>query len=130
MMYAVTVEPLNSVCFLTERPEESRWEVQEGIQLDIAANYADWPPGEDRPEQILCVSASGPRTYKLFKNLKDIDPKEFLPSGRNFGGLFSKASWERFVKSLEAALPTLEIADEAEPPGATEEAIGALKREG
>lgn len=130
MLYAVTVEPLNSIFFFAERPEEGPWTIEEDVKLDIPSNYAEWPEGSERPSQILCTSTTDPKYYTLFKYQKDIDPEEFRPTGKNFGGVFSKSSWERFVKSLMAAMPTLMIDDNDEPPGATEATISALKRKG
>ena len=124
MLYAVTVEPLNSVFFLSERPEEDRWEVQDGIELDISSIYA---MGADRPEQVLCTSTSNPKHYILFKYQKDINLNEFRPTGKNFGGVFARSSWERFRKQLDSSMPFLDLPDD-EPPGATEEAIRMIKR--
>jgi hypothetical protein len=129
MMYAVTVEILNAVFFLSEPPGEGPWSVEEGILLDIPSNFGSWPEGSERPETILCTSTSDPKYYTLFKYRKDIDPEEFRPTGRNFGGIFCKPSWERFAKTLLASMPFLEIGDD-EPLGATEAAISMIKREG
>jgi hypothetical protein len=126
-MYAVTIEPLNAIVFLVERPESDRWEIQEGVELDIPANYAEWPSGEERPEQVLCASTSNPKHYKVFKFSREIDRTEFRPTGKNFGGVYSRTAGERFVKALPAALALQAVPDDDEPPGATEEAIRAVK---
>ena len=47
--------------------------------------------------------------------------------GRRFGGLFPKATWERFAKHAPQAIATLEVSAD-EPPEATELAIAALKQ--
>jgi hypothetical protein len=127
MMYAVTVDPLNAIFFLAERPEGGGWSVQEGVGLDVPSNLAEWPEGAERPEQILCESTSHPNHYKMFKYKKDINPAEYRPTGRHFGGIFSQPGWERFMKTLPAALATQEVPDN-EPPGATEESVNAVKR--
>jgi hypothetical protein len=130
MLYAVTIEPLNSVAFLADRPEEGElWTIEEGIELDLPPFYFPWPEGTSRPEELLYVSTSNPKHYKLFKNRRGIDPAEFQEAGKRFGGVFSKSTWERFSKTLEAWKPFFEIPDD-EPLGATGEAISALKREG
>jgi len=127
MLYAVTVEPLDAIFFLAERPEGVSWKVQEGVWLDIPSNYDTWADGSARPEQILCTTVSDPNHYKMFKYMKDIDPAEFRLTGRHFGGVYSKSSWERFVKNLPAALAVQDVPDR-EPPGATDEAVDAIKR--
>ena len=100
--------------------------VEEGVELDLPANYAEWPDGADRPEQVLCVSTTDPKNYKVFKYRREVDPAEYRPTGMNFGGLFSGTAWERFVARLPAALAGRAEADE--PPGATDAAIRAIKK--
>ena len=112
MIYAVTIEPLKAVYFLNEPPAGDLWDVQDGISLDIPANYDSWPVGSECPEQILCTSTSDPRHYKVFKNAKDVDRHEFQPTGKRFGGVYSRTSWERFVKNLPATLAVLKIPDQ------------------
>jgi hypothetical protein len=129
MLYAVTVEPLNTICFVSERPDDNPWEVQEGVALDITLNFNIGPWDPEGSGHILCVSTSDPKYYKLFKNTRDIDPAQFRPAGRHFGGLFSKPSWERFAKHAPAFLAALDVSVE-EPPGATEEAVAMIKRGG
>ncbi len=128
MIYAVTVEPLNSIFFLAEAPEGDGWDVQEGVSLDIPSNYDAWPEGAECPEQVLCTSTSDPKHYKLFKYAKDIDRGEFRPTGRNFGGVYSHSSWERFVKHLPATLAVLEIPDSV-PAGTSAESTGPTDQE-
>jgi hypothetical protein len=127
MLYALTIEPLNTICFLSERPEGNEWEVQEGVSLDITFNFNIGPWDPEGAGHILCVSTLDPRYYKLFKNKRDIDPDQFQPMGRQFGGLFSKPSWERFAKHVTPTLTALDVSVE-EPPGATEAAVAATRR--
>jgi hypothetical protein len=129
MLYAVTVEPLNSVFFLSERPPESPWRVEEGVMLDIPSNYVYWPEDSQEARKILCTSISNPKSYKLFSRSRDIDPEEYRPTSFNFGGVFSPSSWERFLESLTSALPFLAIPND-ERPAPTDAAISAFKREG
>jgi hypothetical protein len=130
MLYAVTIEPLNSIAFLADRPEEGElWTIQEGVELDLPPFYFPWPEGTGQPLELLYVSTSDPKHYTLFKNRRGIDPAQFQEAGKRFGGVFSKSAWERFSKGLEASKSFFEIPDD-EPPGATEAAISALKREG
>ena len=116
MLYAVTIEPLDAIFFLSEPPQGDHWHVQEGVWLDVPSNYDTWPEGEQQPEQILCASTSNPRHYKLFKYRRDIDPAEFRPTAQHFGGVYSGSSWGRFVKSLPAASQWL-----LSPTGSAEE---------
>jgi len=127
-MYALTIGPLQTMVFLSEPPENDHWEVQDGVQIDIPANYSDRPEGADVPEQILCVSTFEPKRYKVFKSSRDIDPAEFQQTGMSFGGVFSRTAWERFAKSLPATLAEPDPAEE-EPPGATDAAVQAIKGE-
>jgi hypothetical protein len=129
MLYAVIVEPFNAICFVSERPDDNPWEVQEGVGLDITSNFYKGPWDTEEARPILCVSTSDPKYYKLFKYKRDIDLTQFRPVERHFGGLFSKPSWERFAKHAPAAIATLDI-EVDEPPGATEAAVAAIKQRG
>ena len=129
MLYTVTLEPLNTIFFVSERPEDNEWELQEGVALDAAPLYGRWTPDREPFEQILCVSTSDPKYFKIFRNRRDIDPTQFQPTGRHFGGILSKPTWERFAKHAPAAIATLCLVVD-EPPGATEEAVAAIKRGG
>jgi hypothetical protein len=126
MLYAVTIEPLKAIFFLSEPPQGNDWQVQEGVWLDVPSNYHVWPEGDKCPEQVLCTSISNPLHYKLFKYSKDIDPTEFRPTTKHFGGVYSRSSWGRFVKNLPAALAVAAVPDR-ERPGATDEAVAAIK---
>lgn len=125
-MYAVTVEPLSAIFFMEERPEGIQWEIQEGVDLDNPPNLWLWPDGEPAPEGVLCRSTSDPKRYKVFKYRREIDPGEFQPTGKNFGGIYSKAAWERFQKFLLAELAIRAIPDD-DPPGAMDEAIRSIR---
>ena len=129
MLYAVTIDPLNAIFFVGERPEGNRWKVQEGVEIDIPINLADWPEGEESPVQVLCTAVSDPNHYRMFKNRRDIDFSEFQPTGKHFGGIYSKTAWARFMKNLPTSLALQDIPD-TERPGATDEAIDAIKRKG
>jgi hypothetical protein len=129
MLYAVTIEPLNTIVFVSERPDDNPWEVQEGVALDAAPRYGTWTPDRGPLEEILCVSTSDPKYFKVFRRQRDIDPMQFRPTGRHFGGIFSKPTWERFAKLASTGLTTLDIEID-EPPGATEEAVAMIKRGG
>jgi hypothetical protein len=129
MLYAVTIEPLNAIFFLDKRPEGHRLKVHEGVELDLPFNYDSWPDGAEPPEQILCTSVSDPHHYKMFKYKRDIDPSEFQPTGKHFGGVYSKSTWAQFMKNLPSALAVQDVPD-SEPPGATDKAVAAIKRRG
>ena len=103
-MYAVTIEPLNAVLFLGDRPEGKDWEVQDDVELDLDPNYALWPAGTDAPEQVLCVSTSDPKLYTVYRYAREVDREKYLPTGRNFGGVFSRSAWERFRKVLAKSI--------------------------
>jgi hypothetical protein len=126
MLYAVTIEPLNTMFFVSERPDDNDWEVQEGVSLDAAPLYGTWTPDREPFEQILCASTSDPKYYKLFRNRRDIDTDQFRPTGRHYGGLFSKPTWERFAREAPPALAILEIPDEE--PYEPSEAVAAHER--
>ena len=129
MLYAVIVEPFNAICFVSERPDDNPWEVQEGVGLDIPFNLTKGSSDAGDTWPILCISMSDPRYYKLFKYSRDIDPAQFRPVERHFGGLFSKPTWERFAKLASTGWAARDI-EEIEPPGATEEAVAMIKRGG
>ena len=125
-MFAVTIDPLNAIAFLAVRPQGEQWSVQDEVEIDLPSNYADWSPGAAAPGQILCVSTSDKKRFKVFKSPHDINRAEFRPTGRNFGGVFSRVSWERFVSELPELLLNEDVTTD-EPPGATEEAVRVLK---
>ncbi len=129
MLYAVTIEPLNGIYFVSERPNGDEWDVEEGVSLDLPSTYIAATKGPEPPEQALCRSTADHKHYALFVNRRDVDPARFQPVGRHFGGLFSKSSWERFASGVLAARKFLEIPDD-EPPEATERAVAAIKRGG
>ncbi len=129
MLYAVTIEPLNSIFFVSDPPDDSEWKVQEGVWLDAAPLYGPRPADRGPIDEILCVSTGNPSYFKIYRNERDIDPAQFRPTGRRYGGIFSKPTWERFAKHVPPALANLDISID-EPPGATEGAIAALKQRG
>ena len=103
MLYAVTIAPLNVICFVTDRPDNNPWEDTEEVELDINPLFGTWTPDLGPLHQTLCVSASDPKHYKVFMHSKDIGIQEFRPTGRRFGGLFSKAAWERYAQACRLA---------------------------
>ncbi|HKI19403.1 MAG TPA: hypothetical protein VKA15_16070 [Isosphaeraceae bacterium] len=127
MLYAVTIEPLNAIFFVSERPDGDEWEVQQEVSLDVPANYAAHPRDAEPPEQVLCRSTVDHNHFRVYNHLRDVDTAAFQPVGRHFGGIFSKSSWDRFVNQVPGALRVLDICVD-EPPGATEEAVAAIKR--
>jgi hypothetical protein len=129
MLYAVTIEPLNATFFVSQRPDDNEWEVQEGVELEIPFNYDTWSEGAKPSEQILCISVSDPNHYKIFKYRQNVDPAEFKPTGKHFGGVYSKSTWTRFMSNLPGALAVHNVPD-SEPPGATDEAVTLIKRRG
>jgi hypothetical protein len=126
MLYAITVEPLNAVMFLSDQPRGDHWEIQEGVELDIPANLFLWSDSEAPPRAILGRSLHNDRLYKVFVNKKDIDRSAFLPLDLQFGGVFSRSAWERFLEHLPSALALQAIPDD-DPSGAMDEAIRNLR---
>ena len=126
MLYAVTIELHDTTFFVSDRPDDCEWEVQEGVELYLTSNFGTWTPDLGPLRQILCVSNSDPKYYRVFKNPKDIGPHGYRPTGRHFGGLFPKDVWERFAKTAPSALAILAIGDE-EPAEAIEEVVTAIE---
>jgi hypothetical protein len=129
MLCAVTIEPLNAVFFLGERPPGDQWNVRDGVWLDVPANYDARPAGAECPEQVLCVSTSDPKHYKIFNDYKDVNENEFRPIGKRFGGVYSRSTWERFVKNLPATLEFLRISDD-EPQESPQSKVNGIKDQG
>ena len=125
-MFAVSIKSWNSLYFLMNRPDGDRWEVEEGVEVDIPPNYDVWPERAQCPQHVLCRSTLNPKHFKLFKCEKDVDRGAFLPTGKNFGGVFAKSTWERFAQGLLSKLARPETAV-ADPPGAFEEALRAIR---
>ncbi len=125
MLYAVTIELLNTIFFVSDRPDDNEWEVQEDVSLEVDPLYGIWTPDQRPLHQTLCVSTSNPKCYRVFLHSKDIRHKEYRPTGRHFGGLFPKAAWERFAKAAPPHLAALAMGDD-EPVGTTEEVVSAI----
>lgn len=126
MLYAVTIELLNAIFFVSDRPDECPWEVQEGVELEVTPLFGTWTPDLGPLRQVLCVSDSDPKSYRVVANSRGIGPPGYRPTGRDFGGLFPKAAWERFAKRAPSALAILAIGDD-EPAEAAEEVITAMR---
>jgi hypothetical protein len=126
MLYAVTIEPLNAIYFVSDRPDDNEWEVQEDVSLDLNPIYGTWTPDLGPLRQFLAVSISDPKYYKVFINPKDIGPRGYRPTGRDFGGLFPKPAWERFAKEVPTAVAFLAIGDD-EPVETEEDVVPAVQ---
>ena len=129
MLYAITIEPLNAIYFVYERPDDNPWEILEGVELDINPLFGTWTPDLGPLHQTLCVSTSDPKYFRVYLHSKDIGIKEFRPTGRRFGGLFSKAAWERYAKTAPSLIAAL-CRDDDEPLGDPQEAVASIERRG
>lgn len=125
MLYAVTIDRLNAIFFVSDRPDENEWGVQEGVELEIIPLFGTWTPDLGPLHQTLCVSTTDPKHFKVLLHSKDIGQRAFRPIGRDFGGLFSKAAWERFAKEVPAGVALLQIGD-TEPLGTANEVVTAV----
>jgi hypothetical protein len=126
MLYAVTIDLLNATYFVSDRPDDNEWEVQEDVSLEVDTIYGIWTPDLGPLYETLCVLISDPKYYRVFHHSHDIDHEEYRPTGRRFGGLFPKAAWERFAKVAPMGLALLTMG-EAQPVGATEDVVTAIK---
>ena len=54
MLYAVTIDPLNGIYFVYDRPDDNPWEVEEGVELDIYPFFGTSTPdrGPLRPDPL------------------------------------------------------------------------------
>jgi hypothetical protein len=129
MLYAVTVEPLNAVYFVSDRPDDNPWEVQEGVELEIDPLYGTWTPDLGPLHQTLCVSTSNPKYFRVFLHSRDPGIEEYRPTGRDFAGFFSKAAWERIAKSAPGIIRALCTGDD-EPLRDAQEAVAATAQGG
>jgi hypothetical protein len=39
MLYAVTIDQLNAIFFVSDRPDDNEWEVEEGVSLELDPIY-------------------------------------------------------------------------------------------
>jgi hypothetical protein len=129
MLHAVTIEPLNSIVFLYDRPDDNPWEVEEGVELDIYPYFGTLTPDREPFRQTLGVSISDPKYYRVFHHAKDMDSLGFRPKGRRFGGLFSKAAWERFAKTAPGLIAAL-CRDDDEPRADARVAVSSVEQGG
>ena len=58
VLYAITIEPLNTIVFAAERPEDNPWEVHEGVALDAAPLYGTWTADRGSLEEISSEPAT------------------------------------------------------------------------
>jgi hypothetical protein len=118
-MYCSVRTPFTqAVFFLNEIPEnpDGSLEIEEGAWVEVPMNVAAWPEGARRPESVLCRSTEDPKHYKIYKYRNEIEGTEWEETGLNFGGTFSKDSWEDFARRLGAvrALHTVPDHDDGE----------------
>jgi hypothetical protein len=125
MLYAVTIDLLNRIFFVSDRPDDNEWEVQEDVSLEVGTIYGIWTPDLGPLHETLCVSTSDPKYYRVFLHSHDLDREDYRPTGRRFGGLFPKAAWERFAKAAPPHLARLAMGDD-EPVEAPEEVVTAI----
>lgn len=128
MLYAITIEPLNTMIFMYDRPEGSPWEVEEGVELEIDPLYGPRTPDRGPLDQTLFVSTADPKYFRVIQHSREIDREDYRPTGRHFGGLFTKALWERFVKTAPGMISRLRWDEDALDE--TEEALTAIERGG
>jgi hypothetical protein len=126
MLYAVTIEPLNGIYFVSDRPDECDWEVQEGVELEVTPIFGTWTPDRGPLREFLCVSKSNPKYYRVIRNSKEIESLGYRLTGRRFGGLFPKAAWERFAKIASSSWILRTLGD-VELTEATQEVVGAIR---
>jgi hypothetical protein len=129
MLYSVTIEPLNAVYFVSDRPDDNPWDVEEGVELEIDPLYGTWTPDLGPLHQTLSVSISNPKYFRVFLHSRDPGIKEYRPTGRHFAGFFSKAAWERIAKSAPGIIAALCTGDD-EPLGNAQEAVAATAQGG
>jgi hypothetical protein len=116
VLYAVEISGWNSILFMAERPPSGDWTVAEGVEIDVPVNFDLWPEEAPQPDQTLCRSTTNPNHYKVFKYSSDIDRSEFEPTGKGWGGIYSKRSFERLVTKLPILADRRDVPDDdAEP---------------
>jgi hypothetical protein len=127
MLYAVTIGPLDVTCFVNDRPDDNPWEVAEGVELEVDPLFGTWTPDLRPFHQTLCVSTTDPEYFRVSLHSKDIGLKEYRPTGRNFGGVLPKATWEPMAKTAPGLIKALCTGDD-DPIGDTQEPVAAIER--
>ncbi len=114
LYHAVTIPVMNSTLFLIERPEaHPDVQVEDQVELVVPSDLARWPEGARRPHQILCRATTNPKQYRVFKYQEEINPSEFTPTGRTYGGIYSTAAWHRFLEGLPRIRDFYSIPDDS-----------------
>ncbi len=135
MVYLVTIPLIDYSFFVGDvegdpmHPLESRegWEVQEGVWIEQVPNLYEWLDGTPAPEATLCQSLSDLKHYKVFNHPSDVPTNEFRPTGRNYGGSYSRKRWDRFSREgLSALLKFYEVPD-TDAPEAMENAMRSIR---
>ena len=129
MLYAVTHDRFDAIFFVCDRPENSRWTVVEGVELEVPATYRDSSPEPDGaelddPGQMLAESTTRPNSYKVFARQRYIDPARYRMTEFRFGGVFTRSTWEGYEEFLReqisrdpSSYPLRGAALEASPVG-------------
>jgi hypothetical protein len=102
MRGAVTIPEMFTTIFVAELPEhrDASLMIEPGAWVEVPEDLYLWPEGTIAPEQMLCRSTIDPKVFKVFKYNRDIDRSQFVPTGPNYGGVYSREMWERFVEGL------------------------------
>jgi hypothetical protein len=74
-VYAVPDDQTHMMYFVAVKPEGIPGVIDD-VTLEVEKNINDWPPGTERTINLLCVSDSDDRHFKLFKSRKSAE-REF-----------------------------------------------------
>jgi hypothetical protein len=91
IMHAIFDDERHEIVFAVRLAEGFAGPVVEGATLGVPDCRALEPrPGPwQRPGAVLCISKSDPRRYQLYYHLRDVERREFVPTGRHYGGVVS-----------------------------------------
>jgi hypothetical protein len=88
----------------------------EGVTLDAPDDVDQKPEGRSFPDPELCVDASDPRHYRVFKFSRDVPGSGFVPTGKAHTVVRGAGEWRRFLESLRRLDAIGRDTDESDTP--------------
>jgi hypothetical protein len=124
----VKIHGLDAIYYLPELPDEGDdWEIEEGAWVEVGPDVEDDPTGPDRPASwTLAISKDDPKHYRLFKYPEGVESAGFEPTGRSYGGVYSRSMWERLAEAIPW-MRSFEAIGGNDPPGAMDEALRSIR---
>ena len=88
----------------------------DGVSLEVPKDV-DWTPqGGEIPDAELCVDASNPRRFRVFKYNREVPGSGFVPTGKGWTFMESTRRWRKFLNHLRRLDEIGSYTDETDNP--------------